>query len=199
MIFFYCIICCQSLAKSCNWLLGCKYSKCNNTLNPRQVKDSGPKGIILTNSSLYLLLLINICWAICPQVPIILHVKYDFIKTAIVWVVELQGKALECSAKGKFACTIKDLHFVFVRLHYGLSNNGIITLWFSLRAPSLIKKDKTGCALRSKWYPTVIFSPLALYPVAQLSNIQTRENQRKVGKTFPQGGRWMGNTISFVC
>lgn len=33
------------------------------------------------------------------------------------------------------------------------------------------------------WYPTTIFTPLALYPVAKLSNVQARENQRKVGKT----------------
>lgn len=87
------------------------------------------------------------------------------------------------SAKGKFACTIQDLHFAFVRLHYSLSNNGIITVWFSLKSLSLIKKDKIGHAVSSKWYPTTIFTPLALYPVAHLSNMQARESQGKVGKT----------------
>lgn len=88
------------------------------------------------------------------------------------------------SVKGKFACAIKALHFPFERLDYSPSNNGIITHWLSLKAPSLIKKGKTGCAQWPKRYPTVILPPLLNM---QLHRSQACADQGKSGKAGENG------------
>lgn len=92
-----------------------------------------------------------------------------------------------CSAKGKFACT--KLCTLLLRGWTRPSNNGIIKPWFSLRVPILTKhKGKTGCAQWLKQYPTVIFTPSAQCPVAQLSRCADQRTTRKAGENSERAG-----------